>query len=59
MVELLPNSTLFPWLWLICGSVFGYAVKCAAPVEGRAPAEEPVEADEARVERPRRPRTVL
>lgn len=27
MVELLPNSTLFPWTWLMAGALWGHAVK--------------------------------
>lgn len=33
MIELLPNSTLFPWTWLIAGALWGHAVK-ASPVGG-------------------------
>lgn len=51
MIELLPNSTLTPFTWLLAGCVLGYAEKSAASVKSEQPTPtEPVR---------KRPRTVL
>lgn len=50
MVELLPNSTIFPWTWLIAGALWAHAVK-TSPVEDAVASPREV--------LPKRPRTVL
>ena len=35
MLELIPNSTLPPWTWLIAGSLLGWSQRSRAPLESR------------------------